>query len=59
MVEYRNLFDKLVAPLPFLQKADLEETFMNGLKLWIKVEMECWKPIGLVKMMKLAQKVEN
>ena len=59
MDEYHNLFDKLVAPLPFLQKAVLEETFMNGLKLWINAEMECWEPVGLVQMMKLAQKIEN
>ena len=59
MEEYRNLFDKSVAPLPFLQKAVLEETFMNGLKPWIKAGMECWEPMGLAQMMKLAQKIEN
>ena len=59
MEEYRNLFDKSVAPLPFLQKAVLEETFMNGLKPWIKADMECWEPMGLAQMMKLAQKIEN
>lgn len=37
----------------------LEETFMKGLILWIKAEVECWEPIGLVQMMKLAQRVEN
>ncbi|TYK13668.1 transposon Tf2-1 polyprotein isoform X1 [Cucumis melo var. makuwa] len=59
MKEYRNLFDKLVVPLPFLQKAIIEETFTNGLKPWIKAEMECWEPVGLAQMMKLAQKIKN
>ncbi|KAA0031986.1 Transposon Ty3-I Gag-Pol polyprotein [Cucumis melo var. makuwa] len=48
-----------LAPLPFLQKAVIDETFMNGLKPWIKAELECWEPVGLAQMMKLAQKVEN
>lgn len=55
MEEYRNLFDKLVAPLPQLPKEVLEETFMNGLYLWIKAEVECW----FAQMMKLAQRAEN
>lgn len=59
MEEFWNLFDKSVAPLPFLQKAVLEEKFMNGLKPWIKADMECWEPMGLAQMMKLAQKIEN
>ncbi|KAA0062505.1 transposon Tf2-1 polyprotein isoform X1 [Cucumis melo var. makuwa] len=29
--EYQNRFDKLLAPVPFLQMVVLEETFMNGL----------------------------
>lgn len=57
--QYWNLFDKLVAPLPYLPNEVLEETFMNGLTLWIKAEVECWEPTGLAQMMKLAQRVEN
>ena len=52
--EYNFFFDKLVAPLPFLHKTVIEETFMNGLKPWIKTELECWEPVGLAQMMKLA-----
>ena len=59
MEEYQILFHKSVAPLPFLQKAVLEEKFMNGLKPWIKADMECWEPMELVQMMKLAQKIED
>ena len=33
--EYRNLFDKLVAPLFNLQERVVEEMFMNGLFPWI------------------------
>ncbi|TYK03419.1 transposon Tf2-1 polyprotein isoform X1 [Cucumis melo var. makuwa] len=57
--KYRNLFDKLVAPLPFLQKVVIEETFMNGLKPWIKADLECWEPVGLAQMMNSSQKIEN
>lgn len=32
---------------------------MNGLTMWIKAEVECWEPVGLAQMMKLAQRVEN
>lgn len=60
--EYRNLFDnkKLViapfsvAPLPELPNKVLEKTFMNGLIPWIKAEVECWEPVRLAQMMKLA-----
>ncbi|KAA0042077.1 transposon Tf2-1 polyprotein isoform X1 [Cucumis melo var. makuwa] len=33
--EYRNLFDRMVAPLSDLSDKVLEETFMNGLFPWI------------------------
>lgn len=59
MEEYRNLFDKLVVPLPHLLKEVLKETCMNGLSPWIKIEVECWEPVGLAQMMKLAQHLEN
>ncbi|KAA0054240.1 peroxidase 64 [Cucumis melo var. makuwa] len=32
---------------------------MNGLSPWIKIEVECWEPVGLAQMMKLAQHLEN
>lgn len=32
---------------------------MNGLLPWIKADVECWEPMGLAHMMKLAQRVEN
>ena len=40
MEEYRDLFDKLVAPLQQLPKEVLEETFMTGLSSWIRAEVE-------------------
>ncbi|KAA0033871.1 transposon Tf2-1 polyprotein isoform X1 [Cucumis melo var. makuwa] len=51
--EYRNLFDKLVAPLLGLQDKVVEETFMNRLLPWIKAEVEFCEPV------ELAQRVEN
>lgn len=57
--EYQNLFDKLVAPLSDLQEKVVEETFMGGLLPWIKAEVEFCEPVGLVQMMRIAQKVEN
>ncbi|KAA0056408.1 putative polyketide hydroxylase [Cucumis melo var. makuwa] len=42
--DYRNLFDKLVAPSPELPNEVLEVTFMNGLSPWIKAKVECWEP---------------
>lgn len=57
--EYINLFDKLVAPLPHLSNEVLENTFMNGLVPWVKAEVECWEPVGLMNMMKVAQRVKN
>lgn len=59
MEEYQNLFDKLVALLPQLSDQVLEESFMNGLFPRIKAEGECWEPVGLTSMMKIAQLVEN
>lgn len=32
---------------------------MNGLTPWVRAEVECWEPIGLVNMMKVAKQVEN
>ena len=45
--EYRNLFDKLVAPLSDLPEKVVEETFMSGLKPWIQAEMDFCEPQGL------------
>ena len=59
MEEYRNLFDKLVAPLSDLADKVVEETFMSGLKPWIQAEMDFCEPQGLSQMMRIAQKVEN
>ncbi|TYK23171.1 Ty3/gypsy retrotransposon protein [Cucumis melo var. makuwa] len=44
VVEYRNRFDKYLAPVAFLQPVVLEETFMNGLSPWLKSEVETWEP---------------
>ncbi|KAA0032861.1 transposon Tf2-1 polyprotein isoform X1 [Cucumis melo var. makuwa] len=55
--EYRNRFDKLLAPVAFLPTVVLEETFMNGLNSWLKSETQ--EPNGLAQMMKWALKIEN
>ncbi|XP_050942184.1 transposon Tf2-1 polyprotein isoform X1 [Cucumis melo] len=57
--EYRNRFDKLLAPVASLPTVVLEETFMNGLSPWLKSEVETLEPNGLAQMMKLALKIEN
>ncbi|KAA0047238.1 Ty3/gypsy retrotransposon protein [Cucumis melo var. makuwa] len=57
--EYRNRFDKLLAPVASLPTVVLEETFMNGLNPWLKSEVETLEPNGLAQMMKLALKIEN
>ncbi|KAA0041878.1 transposon Tf2-1 polyprotein isoform X1 [Cucumis melo var. makuwa] len=57
--EYRNLFDKLVAPLSDVQEEVVEDTFMNGLIPWIRAEVAFCRPKGLVEMMQVAQLVEN
>ena len=48
-----------MAPLSNLHERVIEETFMNGLLSWIKVEVDFCRPTGLAKMMQLAQLVEN
>ncbi|KAL0560786.1 hypothetical protein IC582_001199 [Cucumis melo] len=57
--EYRNRFDKLLAPVASLPTVVLEETFMNGLNPWLKSKVETLEPNGLAQMMKLALKIEN
>ncbi|KAA0033837.1 Ty3/gypsy retrotransposon protein [Cucumis melo var. makuwa] len=57
--EYRNLFDKLVAPLFDLQERVIEDTFMNGLLPWIRAEVAFCRPKGLAEMMEVVQLVEN
>ncbi|KAA0042008.1 transposon Tf2-1 polyprotein isoform X1 [Cucumis melo var. makuwa] len=57
--EYRNLFDKLVAPLFDVQEKVAEDTFMNGLFQWIRAEVAFCRPKGLAEMMQVAQLVEN
>ncbi|KAL0560207.1 hypothetical protein IC582_000607 [Cucumis melo] len=57
--EYRNLFDKLVAPLSHLQERVIEDTFMNGLLPWIRAEVAFCRPKGLAEMMQGAQLVEK
>ena len=42
--EYRNLFDKLVAPLSDMADKVVEETFLSGLKPWIQAEMDFCEP---------------
>lgn len=56
--ECKNRFNKLLVPVAFLQTVVLEETFMNGLSLWLKSEVEALESVGLVQMMKLALKIE-
>lgn len=51
--EYRNLFDRLVAPVTDLSNKVLEETFMNGLFPLIRAEVEFSEPVGLPQMMQL------
>ena len=57
--EYRNLFDKLIAPLSDIQESVVEDTFMNGLLPWIRAEVAFCRPKGLAEMMQIAQLVEN
>ena len=57
--EYRNLFDKLVAPLSDLPEKVVEETSMSGLKPWIQAEIDLCESKGLSQMMRIAHKVEN
>ncbi|KAA0034862.1 Transposon Tf2-9 polyprotein [Cucumis melo var. makuwa] len=57
--EYRNLFDKLVAPLSDLPERVVEDTFMNGLLPWIRAEVAFCRPKSLAKMMEVAKLVEN
>ncbi|KAL4030271.1 hypothetical protein IC575_008507 [Cucumis melo] len=57
--EYRNLFDKLVAPLSDLEDWVVEETFMTGLFPWIRAEVILCRPKGLAEMMLTAQLVED
>ncbi|TYK09954.1 Ty3/gypsy retrotransposon protein [Cucumis melo var. makuwa] len=57
--EYRNRFDKYLAPVAFLQMVVLEGTFMNGLSPWLKTEVDVLEPCGLARMMKLGLKIEN
>ncbi|KAA0050629.1 transposon Tf2-1 polyprotein isoform X1 [Cucumis melo var. makuwa] len=57
--EYRNLFDKLVAPLSDVPDSVVEDTFMNGLFPWIRAEVVFCRPKGLAEMMEVAQLVEN
>ncbi|KAA0037013.1 peroxidase 64 [Cucumis melo var. makuwa] len=57
--DYRNLFDKLVAPLSDVPDPVIEDTFMNGLFPWIRAEVILCRPKGLAEMMEFAQLVEN
>ena len=57
--EYRNLFDKLVTPLSDLQERVVEDTFMNGLLTWIRVEVAFFFFFVLAEMMEVAQLAEN
>ncbi|KAA0049858.1 transposon Tf2-1 polyprotein isoform X1 [Cucumis melo var. makuwa] len=57
--EYRNLFDKLVAPLCDVQESIIEDTFMNGLFPWIRAEVAFCRLKGFAEMMEVAQLVEN
>lgn len=59
MEEYRNRFDKLLAPVAFLQTVVIEETIMNGLSPWLKTEVDALEPVGLARIMKLALKRKN
>ena len=53
--EYRNLFDKWVAPLSDLLEKVVEETFMSGLKPWNQGEMNFCEPKGLAQMMRIGR----
>ena len=53
--EYRNLFNKLVAPVSDVQEKVVEDTFMNGLL----AELAFYRPKGLAKMMQVAWLVKN
>ncbi|TYK06549.1 transposon Tf2-1 polyprotein isoform X1 [Cucumis melo var. makuwa] len=57
--DYRNLFDKLVAPLSDVPDPVVKDTFMNGLFPWIRAEVRICRPKGLAEMMEFAQLVEN
>ncbi|TYK22245.1 ty3-gypsy retrotransposon protein [Cucumis melo var. makuwa] len=53
--EYRNPFNKLVAPVSDVQEKVVEDTFMNGLL----AELAFYRPKGLAKMMQVARLVKN
>ncbi|KAA0049930.1 transposon Tf2-1 polyprotein isoform X1 [Cucumis melo var. makuwa] len=57
--DYRNLFDKLVAPLSDVPDPVVEDTFMNGLFPWIRAEVILCRPKGLAEMTEFAQLVKN
>ncbi|TYK28503.1 Ty3/gypsy retrotransposon protein [Cucumis melo var. makuwa] len=57
--EYINLFDKMVAPVNDLPERVIQDTFMNGLLLWVRSEVFFYRPKSLAEMMEVAQMVEN
>ncbi|KAA0043238.1 transposon Tf2-1 polyprotein isoform X1 [Cucumis melo var. makuwa] len=57
--EYRNLLDKLIAPLSDLQERVVEDTFMNGLLPCIRAEVAFCRPKGRAEIIEVSQLVEN
>ncbi|KAA0052082.1 ty3-gypsy retrotransposon protein [Cucumis melo var. makuwa] len=49
----------MVAPLFDLPERVVEDTFMNGLLPWVRVEVVFLRPKGLAEMMEVTQMVEN
>lgn len=47
VMKYWEDFEELLAPLPHLTDELLENAFMNRLKLMIKAEVLCFRPVGL------------
>lgn len=57
--EYRRMFQALAAPLVDLLEEVLASTYINGLKPTIKAEVRLHQPIGLGRIMEMAQTVEE
>lgn len=57
--EYIEAFETTAAPLPHLTEEILENAFINGLDPVISTEVLCWELVGLEKLMRKAQLVED
>lgn len=59
VAEYRHQFEVMAAPLKDISEQILEGVFMNGLRVEIQAEVRIRQPVGLARIMNLAQRVED